>query len=143
MAGIRLGFGIGTPEVLAPLNQAKEAFAVNLLAQAAGIAALQDREFLRMTVEANHAARLWLYGQFDRLGLFYVRSHANFVLVRIGPQAASAQQELLKRGVIVRPCGGYDLSDCLRVTVGTPEQNATFIAELEAILGGIGRPVVA
>jgi len=133
LAGIRLGYGMAMPSVLEPMNRAKESFAVSRLAQAAGIAALQDRAFLRRSVEANHASRLWLYGQFDRLGLFYVESHTNFVLVEIGPHAMEVQQELLKRGVIVRPCAGYDLYDFLRVTVGTPAQNARFIQTLEAV----------
>jgi histidinol-phosphate aminotransferase len=134
LAGIRLGFGVAMPSVLAPLNQVKESFPVNQLAQVAGIAALQDREFLQRTVEANHASRLWLYRQFDRLGLSYLESHTNFVLVRIGPRALDVQQELVRRGVIVRPCDGYDLCDCLRVTVGTPEQDARLIDTLEAVL---------
>jgi histidinol-phosphate aminotransferase len=134
LAGIRLGYGIAMPSVLAPMNQARESFAVNLLAQAAGIAALQDQDFLIKTVRANHASRSWLYEQFDRLGLFYVKSHTNFVLVRIGPHALDVQQELLKRGVIVRPCDGYDLGDFLRVTAGTLEQDARFIETLESVL---------
>ena len=134
LAGIRLGYAIAMPSVLAPLNRAKEAFSVNLLAQAAGLAALQDQEFLTKTVQANHAARIWLYGQFERMGLSYVRSHTNFILLHIGPNAGEVQQELLKSGVIVRPCDGYDLCDFLRVTVGTPEQNARFIEALEQIL---------
>ena len=134
LAGIRLGYGIAMPGVLAPMNQARESFAVNLLAQAAGIAALQDQDFLTKTVQANHASRSWLYEQFDRLGLFYVKSHTNFVLVEIGPRALEIQQGLLKRGVIVRPCDGYDLCDFLRVTVGTPEQDARFIETLESVL---------
>ena len=120
--------------VLAPVNQAKEAFAVNSLAQAAGVAALDDQEFLQRTVESNRASRLWLYEQFERLGLFYVRSHTNFVLVEIGPRALDVQRELLKQGVIVRPCSGYDLDDFLRVTVGTPEQDARFVQVLESVL---------
>jgi histidinol-phosphate aminotransferase len=134
MAGIRLGYAIAMPSVLAPLNRAKEAFAVNLLAQEAGIAALQDQEFLAKTVKMNHDARVWLYEQFERMGLSYVRSHTNFILLHIGPNAGEVQQELLKVGVIVRPCDGYDLCDFLRVTVGSPEQNERFIEALEQIL---------
>jgi len=135
LAGVRLGYGLAMPGVLAPMNQAREPFAVNLLAQAAGIAALQDQEFRRKTVRAIRASRLWLYKQFDRLGLSYVESHTNFVLVHIGPHAPEVQQELLKQGVIVRPCAIYDLCDFLRVTVGTPEQDARFIEVLENVLG--------
>ncbi len=140
MAGIRLGYGVAMPSVLAPMNRAKESFAVNLLAQAAGIAALEDHDFLLKTIEANHTSRLWLYEQFDRLGLSYVRSHTNFVLVEIGPRASEVQQELLKRGVIVRPCDGYDLCDFIRVTVGTPEQDARFIEALEVVLQETAQP---
>lgn len=134
LAGIRLGYGVAMPGVLAPMNQAKESFAVNLLAQAAGVGALADSEFLRRTVTANEASRLYLYQQLDRLSLDYVPSHTNFVLVKIGPRALEVQQELLKQGVIVRPGGGYDLSDFLRVTVGTPEQDARFIEALGRVL---------
>jgi histidinol-phosphate aminotransferase len=135
LAGIRLGYVVAAPETLAPLNMIKEPFAVNLLAQAAGIAALEDEEFLKESVETNHAGRLFLYGEFERLGLSYVKSHTNFILVEIGPQATAVFQELLKKGVIVRPCTGYELPDFLRITVGTREQNTRLIAELGEVLG--------
>jgi len=143
LAGIRLGCAIGDPDVLAPMLKVKEPFAVNLPAQAAGIAALQDEAFLRKSASANHAGRLFLYGEFERLGLFYVRSHTNFVLVRVGPPAGVAVSELLKRGVIVRPCTGYDLPEFLRITVGTPEQNARLIETLEYVLRVASDPVPA
>jgi len=134
LAGIRLGYAIGMPETLAPINRVKEPFAVNLLAQAAGVAALEDQAFLEQTVAANHAGRLYLYAQFERLGLNYVRSHTNFILLELGPRADEVQQRLLEQGVIVRPCGGYDLCDFLRVTVGSQAQNARFIETLERVL---------
>ncbi len=134
MAGIRLGYAIAMPEILAPLNRGKEPFAVNLLAQAAGIAALEDEAFLKKSVAANHAGRLFLYREFDRLGLRYVESHTNFILVEIGPSAATVQQRLLERGIIVRPCAGYDLPNCLRITVGNEAQNTRLIEALEGVL---------
>jgi histidinol-phosphate aminotransferase len=130
IAGIRLGYAIGTPEVLAPLNRVKEPFAVNLLAQVAGIAALEDEEFLKKSVQANCEGRLFLYREFDRLGLRYLQSHANFVLVEIGPQATEVQQRLLEKGVIVRSCISYDLPNWLRITVGSEAQNARLIRAL-------------
>jgi len=136
LAGVRLGYAIAVPEVLAPLNRVKEPFAVNLLAQAAGIAALEDEEFLQATVKANHEGRLHLYREFNRLGLSYLESHANFVLVQIGPRALEIQQQLLERGVIVRPCTAYELPDWLRITVGSDAQNARFIQTLEDLLQG-------
>lgn len=134
LAGIRLGYAIGVPEVLAPLNRVKEPFAVNLLAQAAGVAALEDTAFLRKTVEFVQRERRFLYDQFERLDLDVIRSHTNFLLVKIGPTACQVQEQLVRRGVIVRPCTGYDLPQFLRVTVGSRAQNERLIAALEDIL---------
>jgi len=85
-------------------------------------------------VAANHEGRLFLYREFERLGLQYVESHANFILVEIGPQVATVQQRLLEKGIIVRPCAGYDLPNRLRITVGSPAQNARLIEALEDML---------
>lgn len=139
LAGIRLGYAIAQPEILAPLNRVKEPFSVNLLAQAAGVAALEDQAFLEKTVATNHAGRIYLYNEFERLGLSYVRSHTNFVLVKIGPQATAVQEMLLNKGVIVRPCTSYDLPLFLRVTVGSKAQNVRFIEALESTLQDLER----
>jgi histidinol-phosphate aminotransferase len=136
LAGIRLGYAVAVPEVLAPLNRVKEPFAVNLLAQAAGVAALEDTAFREKTVEATRRERDYLHEQFERLGLEPIRSHTNFILVKVGPNALEVQEELVKRGVIVRPCTGYDLPAFLRVTVGTREENARLISALEDVLKG-------
>jgi histidinol-phosphate aminotransferase len=131
LAGIRVGYGIAHANVLAPIHKVREPFAVNLIAQAAGIGALQDREHLVRSVDANHAGREYLYREFDRLGLFYVKSHTNFVLVKVGQEANRIIQALLEAGVIVRPCGGYELPEFLRITVGDPRQNRRVIEALE------------
>jgi len=140
LAGARLGCAVAAPQVLAPLNLVKEPFAVNLLAQAAGIAALEDEAFLEASVATNHAGRLFLYGEFERLGLPYIESHTNFILVKIGPQAGTVAQMLLERGVIVRPCAGYDLPNCLRITVGSQAQNTRLVEALEGVLQVLGDP---
>jgi histidinol-phosphate aminotransferase len=134
IAGLRLGYAVAQPKILAPLNLVKEPFAVNLLAQAAGLAALEDEEFVQRSLEANHAGRLFLYREFDRLGLRYVESHTNFVLVEVGPQATAIQQRLLEQGIVVRPGASYGLADWLRVTVGNPTQNARLIEALERLV---------
>jgi histidinol-phosphate aminotransferase len=136
LAGIRLGYGVAMPSVLAPLAEIREPFAVNRLAQAAGLAALTDTAFLEMTVTANHQGRLFLYHAFDRLGLPYIESHANFVLVEVGPHADQVGQRLFDTGIRVRPCAGYELPHHLRVTVGDSEQNTRFVQALEKALGG-------
>lgn len=134
LAGIRLGFAAAVPELLAPLHKIREPFAVNLAAQAAGVAALQDDDYLRRSVAANAAGREYLYREFERLGLFYVKSHANFILVRFGDEAARMIHDLLAAGIIVRPCGGYELPEFARITVGSAEQNARLIDTLSSVL---------
>ncbi|MFC2078236.1 histidinol-phosphate transaminase [Candidatus Bipolaricaulota bacterium] len=134
LAGIRLGYGFAHPDLVSTLMRIKMVFNVNVAAQAAGIAALDDVEFLKRSVEANRIGRRFFYEAFDRLNLEYAESHTNFVLVRIGPRAEEIQQELLQTGVIVRPCCGYDLPEFLRISIGTPEQNERLIRELERLL---------
>jgi len=136
LAGVRLGYAIASPEVLAPLNRVKEPFAVNKLAQAAGIGALEDVAFMEKAVAFTQRERRFLHEAFEGLGLETIPSQTNFMLVRIGPEAAEVQQELVKRGVIVRPCDGYDLPSFLRVTVGSREQNERLVSALEEVLGG-------
>ncbi len=138
LAGIRLGYAIADPDVLAPLAKIREPFAVNLLAQAAGVAALQDEEYLQHSVASNVAGLRYLYGEFDRMGLFYVKSHTNFVLVRVGSEAPAVVQALLAKGIIVRPCHGYDLPEFLRITVGNAGQNARLIEALDSVLQAVG-----
>ncbi|MGD8244773.1 MAG: histidinol-phosphate transaminase [Anaerolineae bacterium] len=137
IAGVRLGYAFAAPEVLAPLNQVKEPFAVNLLAQVAGIAALEDEAFLERYIAENHAGRLTLYRAFERLGLPYIESHANFVLAELGPQALAIQERLLRRGVIVRGCVNYDLSEFLRISVGSEAENSRLIGALEEVLSEV------
>ena len=105
---------------------------------AAGLAALDDVEFLDRTVAITTEERHFLYGELERLGLSYVPSHTNFILVEIGPQAGEVIQGLLELGVIVRPCGGYDLPEFARVTIGNRAQNERFIHSLERVLGECG-----
>ena len=134
IAGIRLGYGIAHPGLLAPLRATTESFPVNRLAQVAGLAALEDDEFMALTIAVNSAGRQYLYREFDRLGLDFTPSHTNFVLVHLGPQAKYVFQKLLERGIIVRPCAAYELPEYLRITVGTEAQNARLIAALEEVI---------
>lgn len=134
LAGIRLGYGVAIPQVLEPLNRVKEPFAVNLLAQAAGIGALEDEGFLKTTVELTRRERRYLYAEFDSLDLEYVPSHTNFILVKIGADAGAVQERLKEKGVIVRPCDCYDLPDFLRITIGDRQQNSRLVSTLESVL---------
>jgi len=134
LAGIRVGYGFAHPEIVSTMLRIKPPFNVNVLAQTAGIAALTDVAFVSESVDGNKAGRQYLTREFDRLELSYAESHTNFVLVNIGPSAPAVQQQLLERGIIVRPCVGYELPEYLRVSIGTMEQNARFIRTLREIL---------
>jgi histidinol-phosphate aminotransferase len=137
LAGLRVGFAIAQPELTDLLNRVRQPFNVNSLAQAAAAAALKDTEFLEKSAAVNAAGCRRLADAFDKLGLEYVPSAGNFVLVRVGNDDAAGQRVnlgLLKLGVIVRPVANYGLMPWLRVTIGLPEENEAFIAALEKTL---------
>jgi len=135
LAGIRVGYGFAHSDIISTMLRIKPPFNVNVLAQTAGIAALTDTAFVAESVDGNKSGRGFLESEFDRLNLSYAESHTNFILVHIGPRALAVQQGLLERGIIVRPCVGYDLPEYLRVSIGTMDQNERFIATLREILG--------
>ena len=137
LAGLRVGFAIAQPAVTDLMNRIRQPFNVNSLAQAAAIAALNDKEFLAKGAENNFAGYQQLTAAFDELGLEYVPSFGNFVLVRVGDDdgaGARVNLALLKQGVIVRPVGAYGLPQWLRISIGLPEENATFIEALKKAL---------
>ncbi len=136
LAGLRLGYAIGSPATLAHLYCVKEPFSVNMLAQIAGAAALGDDEFLERTLLANRSGRDYLYKEFDRLDLNYLKTQANFILVELGPQAAEIVESLMQKGVIIRPCKAYDLPAFARISIGSAGQNERLVKTLEEVLYG-------
>ena len=134
MAGFRLGYGIMRPEVIAPFYKVRDPFSVNNLALAAGIAALDDQEHLERTRTLTREGKSFLYGHFDRLGIGYIPTEANFILFDVGRPATEVYEAMLRRGVLLRPCGSFGLPACLRVTIGTPEENGRFAAALAEVL---------
>ncbi len=133
LAGLRVGFAVSCPEVADMLNRVRQPFNVNLPAQAAAIAALKDTDYLQRSYELNRKGLARLTEAATELGLEYVPSYGNFLLIRVG-DAPYVNLELLKRGVIVRPVGGDGLPEWLRVTVGLPEENERFVAALREVL---------
>jgi histidinol-phosphate aminotransferase len=137
LAGLRVGFAIAQPALTDLLNRVRQPFNVNSLAQAAAIAALNDKDFLQKGAENNAAGYQQYVAAFDKLGLEYVPSFGNFVLVKVGDDAGAGARvnlSLLKQGVIVRPVGGYGLPEWLRVSIGLPEENEAFIEALTVAL---------
>lgn len=133
LAGLRVGYALSHPEVAKLLNRIRLPFNVSTLAQSAAVAALGDQDFIAKVHKLNDGQMRWICKQFDALGLGFVKSHANFVMVNVG-DAAGISQSLLQQGVIVRTLAGYGLNEWLRVTVGTPEDNTRLIDTLRDTL---------
>ncbi len=134
LAGLRVGYGMARPEVWQPLYTVREPFSVNAVAQAAALAALGDTDHLAASVATNREGKTFLYRLCDDLGLRYVPSYGNFVLIDLGREAEPVFEALLRRGVIVRPCGGFGRPTCIRVTVGKPEENGLLAETLTGVL---------
>lgn len=133
LAGVRVGFGAAPESLIRHILQVKEPFNVNALAQVAAAAALMDEEHVAASRRLNEQGREQLYRAFERLGLPYTESSSNFVLVQLGPDAANLYERLLRLGVIVRYGGAWGLTEHVRVTVGTEEENDFLIECLAAL----------
>ncbi len=134
LAGLRLGYGLAAPPLARALDQARQPFNVNSLAQAAALAALDDKEFVARNRELCRQGKAYLENQCRRLGLPFIPSFANFMLIEVG-DGAQVTKDLQAAGVIVRPMGGYGLPQYLRVTYGMPEENERFVRTLSRVLG--------
>ncbi|MFH0912891.1 MAG: histidinol-phosphate transaminase [Candidatus Omnitrophota bacterium] len=134
LAGLRVGYAIADAELTPYMENARQPFNVNLLAQAAAIAALDDRKFLRKTREKILTGKDYLYDALARLGIVYVPSVANFILIDVGRDGVAVFKEMLKYGVIVRDMSQYGLKNFIRVTIGTKKENERFIKVLKKIL---------
>jgi len=122
LAGLRIGYGIGNPGFVAALEKIRQPFNINLLAQTAALAALDDVEHIRRTRQNNLAGLEFYERAFRELKLEFVPSSANFVLVRVG-NGQKVFEALQRQGVIVRPMAGYQLPEWIRISIGTPEEN--------------------
>ena len=134
LAGLRVGYAIARPEMIAMLAQVRGPFNVNMAAQAAAVASLSDEEQVAKARENNGRGRDYLCAQFAEMGLEYVPTQANFVLVNTQRASKEMFDALLRGGVIVRTGDPFGLPTWLRVTIGTPKMNERFISSLRAIL---------
>jgi histidinol-phosphate aminotransferase len=133
LAGLRIGYGIGNPEFIVALEKIRQPFNINLLAQTAALAALDDAEHVRKTRQNNFAGLEFFERAFRDLKLEFVPSHANFILVRVG-EGQRIFEAMQKQGVIVRPMGGYQLPEWIRISIGTPQENERCLGALKTIL---------
>jgi len=132
LASLRVGYGYASADFCSLLNRVRQPFNVNAIGQAAAIAALDDQAFATKCAQENRAGLKQLEAGFSTLGLGWVPSVANFILVKVG-DGGRVFAELQKRGLIVRPMKPYGMPEWVRVTVGTPSQNERLLAELAKV----------
>jgi histidinol-phosphate aminotransferase len=134
LAGLRLGYGIAHPDLVTAMEKVRQPFNVNLVAQIGALAALEDVEHVGRSRDNNfHGLQFW-ERELHVLGLKYIPSAANFILVQTG-KGEFVFSELQKLGIIVRPMGGYKLPEFIRISVGTPKENERCLAGLKKVLG--------
>jgi histidinol-phosphate aminotransferase len=134
LAALRVGYGIGCPELISILQKTRQPFNVNAIAQAGALAGLQDTEHQERTRQLTWAGRDYLQGAFAELGLEFIPTHANFILVKVG-NGSSLFKAMLRQGVIVRDMTSYQLPEWIRVSIGTRTENEKFLRVLRECLG--------
>lgn len=133
LAALRLGYSISSPEIADILNRARLPFNVNTIAAKAACAALQDRDHVKRSIELNLQGMQQVETALQSMSLNYIKSICNFITIDV-TDAVTIYQRLLYQGVIVRPLQAYHMPRHIRVTIGTPEQNARFLTALAEVL---------
>ncbi len=137
LAGLRIGYGMGSSEIIDAINKVRQPFNVNRVAQIAAGAALEDTKFISETRTMNETGMNYLKSELKDIGVEYVESYANFLLIDLKTDADSVSDKLLKRGVIVRSMSGYGLKEFVRVTVGNESENRKFVAALKSVMNEV------
>ena len=139
LAGLRIGYAVGRPEILSAMNKLRTPFNTSGVAQVAALAALGDRAHVTRCIETNARERERLCEGLRGLGYRPAKSESNFAFMEVGPEAKELSEELLHLGVIVRPLGWMGFPEAMRISVGTAEENDKCLAALEQVLKCKGR----
>jgi histidinol-phosphate aminotransferase len=134
LAGIRLGYACGDPELLRHFAKVRNSFSVSTMAEAAGLAAIRDEAHIRKTVENNAAGAKWLMERFAELGIRAVPTSANFIYFNIDEDGNDFSKRMQAEGVIVRSLAPWGIPNAIRVSIGTPEENETFVRALKKVV---------
>jgi len=134
LAGLRIGYGVSSPEIADFLNRVRPPFNANQLALVAAEHALKDTDHLKNSIELNRNGMKQLVAAFEQLGIAYIPSVGNFISAKMPRSGKMVFDALLREGVIVRPVDNYGMPDYLRVTIGTPEENDKFVTALKKVL---------
>jgi histidinol-phosphate aminotransferase len=133
LAGLRIGYGMASPELVVAMETIRQPFNINSIAQAGALAALEDTEHVRKTLANNAAGMKQIVEGLRGLGVEFIPSAGNFILARVG-DGKRVFDEMLKLGVIVRPMGGYELPEWIRISIGTAKENERCLAALKQVL---------
>jgi len=139
LAGLRIGYGMASPEVVAILNRVRSPFNTSSLAQAAALGALEDEEWVEYSREQNSRQRSFLEAELAARGVRFTPSVTNFVLLEFDRDVRELFVEFQKLGVIIRPVGGLGLANCARVSVGTRAENLRFLDALDTLVPSSAR----
>jgi histidinol-phosphate aminotransferase len=134
LAGCRIGYGIASKEIIDVLNRARQPFNINSIAQECALAVLDEAQWVEEVRQANNEQKKYLYKEFDKLGLKYFPTKANFIFIDLQKDAQVIFQALMKLGVIIRPMTGFGFPMAIRVSIGLPEENKFFIECLNKVL---------
>jgi histidinol-phosphate aminotransferase len=134
LAGLRIGYAMTRPEHARALDRVREAFNTSSLAQAAALAALDDREHVERTRETVVSERAWLSARFDELGLEHVPSVTNFLFTNLGARATEVNEALLSRGIVIRPMSAPGIQTWARISLSTRAGNERLVSALEETL---------
>ncbi len=134
LAGLRIGYGFSSPDIITALMKVRLPFNVNRAGQAAASAALDDKDFVKKSIANNEEGKKFFYKELKKLGLEYVPTYGNFIMVEFSKEAMEIFNLAQKRGVILRTIYEYGLSHHLRITIGTPQQNERVIRVLKEII---------
>lgn len=135
LAGLRIGYGIAPPSIIATMNAVRQPFNCNAVAQAAARAALKDTDYVKKSQELNAVGKTFLYGAFDKLGLRYIKTEGNFIMVFVNQPGADLADAMMKQGVIVREMADYGYPDAIRVTISKQAENERFLEVLTPLVG--------
>lgn len=135
LSGLRVGYGIMVKEIADCLHKVRQPFNVNTMAQVGALAALDDEEYFQKTVAMTRQGLDFLSSEVSRMGCTSYQSHTNFFLIDVNGNADRIYQAMLSRGVIIRSMSSYGFENCIRVTIGTEEENKRFVKSLAECLG--------
>ena len=135
LAGVRMGYGISSPELISLVQRVKPPFDVSIIAENLALEALDDDEFFSTTIMETAEEKKYYYSSLDDMGLKYYKSQTNYILIDTGKDGREIADKLTKKGIIVRPAGSYNFPSCIRVTIGRRRENELFFRFFREILG--------